>query len=114
MCDPVSLALAGSKAYGSVMEGQMAKGQAEMMAGQSEYQAKVEQQNALATAGIIRRAGRKQIGQATAGFAAAGVKVGEGSAGEVERQINQDVEHDAFQALLDALIYKLQRDGVKP
>ena len=43
----------------------------------------------------------RQVGQANAAFAGAGVKVGEGSAREVERQINQDVEHDAFQTILE-------------
>ena len=39
--------------------------------------------------------------QANAAFAGAGVKVGEGSAAEVERDITQGYEHDAFQALLE-------------
>lgn len=97
----VTVAIAGSKVYSQLQAGSNAKGQAYLQASQADYQAKVEQENALKTAAVIRRAGRHQAGQATAAYAGAGVQVGAGSAGEAERQINLDVEHDAFQALLD-------------
>lgn len=97
----VTVAVGGMTALNQVQQGRTARKQADMQARVSEFQAGIEQANALKTAEIIRRAGRSQVGQATAAFAGAGVKVGEGSAGEVERQINLDVEHDAFQALLE-------------
>jgi hypothetical protein len=63
--------------------------------------AKQEREAALETAAIIRKAGRRQRGQATAAYAASGARVGEGSAAEVDREIVQGVEHDAFTAILE-------------
>lgn len=97
----VSVAITGFNAFQQVQAGKMAKGQADMQASQLDYQGKIEQQNALDTAAIIRRAGARQVGQATAAYAGAGVVVGQGSAGDVERQITTDVEHDAYQAILE-------------
>jgi len=97
----VLVAVTGMTAFNNVQQGRYAKAQAGLQAAMSDYQAQVEQDNALKTAEIIRRAGRKQVGQANAAFAGAGVKVGEGSAAEVERDITQGYEHDAFQALLE-------------
>ena len=97
----VNVAIAGANAFNQVKQGRYAKAQARMQAGMADYQAQVEQANALKTAEIIRRAGRKQVGQANAAYAGVGVKVGEGSAAEVEREITQGYEHDAFQALLE-------------
>ena len=65
-----------------------------------DYQAQVENDNAMKVAAIIREAGRKQQGATTVAYAGAGVKVGEGAA-ETDRAIAQSVEQDAFQALLD-------------
>jgi hypothetical protein len=96
----VTVAVGASSALSQINAGKYAKGQSDLQAQQSEYQAAAEQKAALNTAAIIRRAGRRQLGQATAAYASAGVQVGEGSAGEVERQITQDVEHDAFQTIL--------------
>lgn len=97
----VAVAITGFNAFQQVQSGNLAKGQADLAAGQLEYQGNVERDNALETARLIRRAGRQQIGQTDAAYAGAGVKVGEGSAAEVERQQYQDVEHDAFQAILE-------------
>ncbi len=97
----LTAAVTGMNAMNQVQQGRYAKAQAGLQAAMSDYQAQVEQDNALKTAEIIRRAGRKQVGQANAAFAGAGVKVGEGSAAEVERDITQGYEHDAFQALLE-------------
>lgn len=101
MCDPVSMTLTAFQGMNAIQQGRTAKAQADMQAMQSDYQAGVEHEAALQTAAMIRRAGRYQVGQAAAGYAGAGVKVGEGSALETERQIDQNVEHDAFQALLE-------------
>jgi hypothetical protein len=97
----VNVAVAGMNAFGQVQQGRIAKAQAGMQAASLDYQAKGEMDAATKYAEVIRRAGRKQIGATVAAYAGAGVKVGEGSAGEVEGQVQKDVEHDAFQALLD-------------
>jgi hypothetical protein len=91
----------GFNAFTQIQAGKFAQGQANLQASQEDYQATVERENALATARIIRRAGERQAGQANAGYAASGVVVGQGSAGDVERQITEGYEHDAYQAILE-------------
>lgn len=100
MCSPVMLAFTAFTAMNQVNQGNAAKAQANAQAGQEDYQAKVANDDALATAGMIRRATERQRGQATAAYAGAGVKVGEGTAGEVDRSITQGGEQDAFMAIL--------------
>lgn len=97
----VAVAVVGFSAVQQVQAGKYANGQAQLQAGQMEYQAQVENENAMKTAAIIRRAGRRQVGAANAAYAGAGVVVGMGSAGDVEQEITRDVEHDAFQAILE-------------
>jgi len=96
----VTVAVAGANAFNQVQQGRWAEDQAGLQAMQSEFKAKQELQAAETMAGMIRKAGRRQVGQTVTAYAGAGVKVGEGSAFEAERQINQDVESDAFQTLL--------------
>lgn len=97
----VTMAVTAVSAFGQINAGRNAKMQGDLQGQVDDYSAQVEQQSALETARLIRRAGRRQVGAANAAYAGAGVKVGEGSAGETERQINLDVEHDAYQALLE-------------
>lgn len=97
----VTVAIGGMTAMNQIQQGRHAASQAEIGALQSEGQAKAAEADAIKTAEIIRRAGRRQVGQANASYAAAGVQVGQGSAAEVERAINVGVEHDAFQAILE-------------
>lgn len=97
----IQTVIGASSAFNQILGGKYANAQAQMQADQMEYQAKLEEQSALQTAAVIRRAGQRQVGAANAAYAVAGVKVGEGSALETERQITTDVEHDAFQAILD-------------
>jgi len=97
----VNVAIVGSSALNQYTAGKTAAMQGQLSKQMGDYQAKVEQQTALETAALIRRAGRRQVGEANAAFAAAGVQVGQGSAAEVERDITQGYEHDAYQALLD-------------
>ena len=94
----VSTAIAASN---QIQQGKYAKAQAGLTAMQDEYQAGIEQKQALDLAKIIRNAGARQVGQANGAYAAAGVKVGEGSALETERFIEQGTEHDAYQAILE-------------
>lgn len=113
----VTVAISAVTAFGQANAGRTAKLQGQLQGQADDYSAQVEQQSALETARIIRKAGRRQLGAANAAYAGAGVKVGEGSAGEVERQINLDVEHDAYQALLDgsrrATNLRLQGSGAR-
>lgn len=97
----VMVAVGGAKAFGAFASGQAAESMANNQAAALSYQAQQEQDAAERTARLIRRAGREAEGAAAAGYAAAGVKVGEGSAATVENQITRDVESDAFQAILE-------------
>ena len=113
MCDPVSASLTAMQAFQSVQRGQYANAQAGLQASQEDFQAGLERDSAQKTAALIRRAGTRQVGQANAAYAAAGVKVGEGSALETERYIDQGTEHDAFQTILqgDRRARALQTDA---
>lgn len=48
----------------------------------------------------IRRAGRAQVGEANASLAASGVKLGEGTALEIQKKITTNAEEDALSAIL--------------
>lgn len=48
----------------------------------------------------IRRAGRFQVGEANTSLASSGVKLGQGTALEIRKNINQNVEEDALSAVL--------------
>lgn len=82
-------------------QGQAAKGQAAAQGTLADAQAKIEEDNGIEMAKLIRKAGRKAMGQSTAGYAAAGVKVDSGSAADVHNEQLQGVEHDAAQAILE-------------
>lgn len=102
MCSP-TLFMAGSagfSAMGSISGGNADRAQANYQAAQEDYQARVAQDDALAQADIIRKSARRTKAEASAAYAGAGVKVGEGSAEEVDRQIGIDSEHDAAMAIL--------------
>lgn len=104
MCDPVTaLAMAGTglQVAGQVKQGRAAQRQADQDAARMEYQAAIEQDNALATADQIRRQGVRDRGQTVATIAASGVKIGEGSALDAEREVMQDAEADAYMAILN-------------
>ena len=102
MCEPVTLMLmaAGAQMAGQVMQGQqqqeMANAQAQQALNEGAYRADA----AKAQAEKIRRAGKAQSGEAKAALAASGVKLGEGTALEVQKSITQGAEEDALSALL--------------
>lgn len=103
MCDPMTMfaaAGAGLQVAGQVSQGRAAQRQANAAATEDEYQAAVERSNALAEAATIRRAGARQRGETLAGIASSGVKIGEGSALDAERQVMEDVERDAYMTIL--------------
>lgn len=97
----VQVAVVGLNAWQQVQGGNTARAQANVQGDQLDYQARIEQENALKMAAIIRRAGQRQVGQARGALAASGQKVDEGSALEIQQQISHDAESDAFQALLE-------------
>lgn len=86
---------------GSLMQGDQAKQSGKIQNIFAQSQARIEEFQALETAKIIRRAGKKAVGAANSAYAGAGVKLGEGSAADVEQEIVSGVEHDAFQAILE-------------
>lgn len=102
MCDPVSLLVGGTTLAisGQLQQGRAAQRAANESAAQDEYSALVEQDNALAQAQQIRRQGTTARGQTLAAAAASGVKIGQGSTLDAERQVMQDYETDASMALL--------------
>ena len=97
----VMVAVGVGNAANQYQAGVTANRMAGIEAGQAEWLATLENDRAAKEAGLIRRAGQRQAGEAKTAFAASGVKVDEGSAAEVQGEIIQNSEADAFQALLD-------------
>lgn len=103
MCNPIAL-MAGSASMsvmGSVQQGQADNAMAQAKAGQMDYSARVARDDALAQAQMIRKQQRFAIASSDVAAAGSGVVVGEGSAGEANRQIYQDTEHDAYMSILN-------------
>jgi hypothetical protein len=92
--------MASFQAAGSIQQGNSARAAAGQQAGWDEYQAKVSRAEAEAQATRIRRAGRVARGETLAAVVASGVKIGEGSALDAERQVMTDYETDAALAIL--------------
>lgn len=103
MCNPMVFMAASmaATAIGSARKGQAQKQAAGEEAADMEYQADLARDQGQAEASRIRRAGRRARGEAVAAIAASGVKVGEGSALDAERQVMQDYEQDAAIAILN-------------
>lgn len=97
----VMVAVGVGNAANQYQAGVTANRMAGIEAGQAEWLATLENDRAAKEAGIIRRAGQNQAGEAKAAFAASGVKVDEGTAAEVQGQIIENSEADVFQALLE-------------
>jgi hypothetical protein len=85
---------------GKMMSSASSYANVKQTADQELYDADAAEKQGQNQAALIRRAGKRVLGQQRAGYAASGVQVGEGSAGEVERETVVDTEHDAFQAIL--------------
>ena len=96
----ISIGASAVTAFGQIQAGQAAKTRGGLEGQQLDYQAGVEHDNGIEHARLIRRQQRQIVGSADAAAAASGVVVGQGSAGEVDRQLYQDTEHDAYQAIL--------------
>ena len=97
----VSVAIGGFNAMQQYQQGQTDKAMGRLQAQGLDYQAEQEKQAAMEQAAIIRRAGRQAVAGAESGFAASGVRVGEGSAEDVVNQVNTDATHDVYQTILN-------------
>lgn len=101
MCNPMLIVGAAATGLGAIREG---VGQRQALKEESaslEYQAAVARDNALAESQQIRRDGARARGTTIASAAAAGVKIGEGSTLDAERQVVQDTETDAALSILN-------------
>jgi hypothetical protein len=93
---------------------QQAKQQQKMyedQAQQTANQAAYEKDAARARAEKIRKMGKAQQGEAKAALAASGVKLGEGTALEVQKDIGQRAEEDALTAILQGDRYQQSADA---
>jgi hypothetical protein len=85
---------------GSAKAGDAAKEQTNATAQETLNQGAYKADAAKAQAEAIRKAGRATQGEAAASLAASGVKLGEGTALEVKKEIAKNSEKDALSALL--------------
>jgi hypothetical protein len=95
-----AIAGAGVSAYSSMEQGKQQKKMYEDQAQQAANEGAYKQDAAKAQAEKIRRMGAAQKGEAKAALAASGVKLGEGTALEVDKNITRNSEEDALNALL--------------
>lgn len=103
MCDPASILMAagtGLQIGSQISAGRTAEANARLEAADMDYQAAMERDNAALMARTYRREGRAARGQVLAAVAASGVKIGEGSALDAEREVMTDSETDAELAIL--------------
>jgi hypothetical protein len=87
-------------AYSSIQQGKQQQKMADDQAQQAVNDGAYQQDAAKAQAEKIRKLGALQKSEARAALAASGVKVGEGTALEVEKEITAASEEDALTALL--------------
>lgn len=102
MCNPMALLIAGTgmQISSQISAGRTAEANARLEAADMDYQAAMERDNAALMARTYRREGRAVRGQVLAAVAASGVKIGEGSALDAERDVMTDSETDAELAIL--------------
>ena len=100
MCDAMSMMM-GMQAVGQLSQGRAAQKTAEGDAYALEAGARMDRLDGESNARRVRRAGIEARGAAVSGAAAAGVKIGEGSALDVERQVMEDYSADEYFALLN-------------
>lgn len=102
MCNPMAFLAAGTlmQVSGQISGGRTAEANARMEAADLEYQAAVERDNAMQVAEQIRREGRRARGETLSATVASGVKIGEGSALDAEREVMTDAMTDERLAIL--------------
>lgn len=98
MCNPMMFAM--MQVAGAVQQGQAANNAAQSDAMYAEASARESRQDAQGVAARVRREGATARGSTLAAVAASGVKVGEGSALEAERQVMEDYSRDEYMAIL--------------
>ena len=101
MCNPLMIAGAAVTAVGGIRQGVTARREGKEQEADLNYQAAVERDNAQAEAQQLRRQGERDRGTTLAAAAASGVKIGEGSVLDAEREVMQDAETDASMAILN-------------
>lgn len=103
MCEPTTIfaASVGIQLAGGIAMNQAYRKQGRDAMAQAEYEAAVGQDRARAEAQQIRRDGKRDRGNTLAAVAMSGAKIGEWSAGDVERQVMEDTETDAMTAILN-------------
>jgi hypothetical protein len=104
MCDPVTMAMAGMQVAGQLQQGQAADQAARGQAEEYERQAGIEREMAERDAASTRRAGAVGRGRTLGALAVSGVKIGEGSALDVERQVMEDYSRDEYIQILNGNI----------
>lgn len=97
----VNAAFAAVKFGGALFQGRADKMNGNTQAMSLDYQGDQEEEAAMQQADIIRRARDYSVARADAAYAASGVKVGTGSAAEVDRHIVNDATHDAYTEILN-------------
>lgn len=103
MCTGIEIAMLVVAAAGAAEQGIQGyrRGKAaEVEAHQMDIDADNELQAASDRADLVRKAGAKTRSAARAAYAAAGVDVNEGSPLQIDQEIGQDVEHDAWAEIL--------------
>lgn len=102
MCLSAIMAIsAGMQVVGTIAKGQADQQAAEAQAREYENQAAANQVAATQEAARIRKAGEKTAGSARAALAYSGVVVDQGTGFNINEDIYQNMESDAFNTLLN-------------
>lgn len=104
MCDPVTAMMVAGTAMsvgGTIIQGQQQQDLANSQAAQASLEGAYRMDAAKVQAANIRKAGIKAKGTAKVTLAASGVKLGEGTALEVQKDITEMSEKDALTAILN-------------
>lgn len=106
MCDPVTVLVAATVgstllgAYSQVQAGKQDEAWGNYQAAQATADANAERGAGQVEAERIRKLGKRQKAEADAGFAGAGIGINEGSAVDINRDITQGAEQDAYMAIV--------------
>jgi len=105
----------GLQVIGQMSQANQQQQWADYQAAQARADANAQRQFAEIRAEKIRRAGRRQQGEARAALAGAGVETGAGTAVVIDQQIVHDTEMDAQQALIEGMrrANLLERDAAE-
>lgn len=106
MCDPVTVLVAATVgstllgAYSQVQAGKQEEAWGKYQAAQAEADANAERGAGQVEAERIRKLGKRQRAEADAAFAGSGIAINEGSALDINRDISQGAEEDAYMAIV--------------